>query len=70
MEIPEEKQVKMVADKLKGAVSAWWDHKQSTRRRHGELPISSWAWMKQLMYDQFLLSDYQQILYITIVSKV
>lgn len=34
MEILEEKQVKMVAYKLKGAASAWWDSIQFTRKRH------------------------------------
>lgn len=51
MEVPEERQVKMVAYMLKSGASAWWDKIQSTRKRHGELLIISWEWMRKLMYD-------------------
>lgn len=58
MEDLEDRQVKMIAYKLKGGASAWWDRIQSTKIRHRELLIQSWEWMRKLTYDQFLLADY------------
>ncbi|GFS36656.1 hypothetical protein Acr_00g0047270 [Actinidia rufa] len=39
MEIPDEKQVKLVAYKLKGVASAWWDNLQQSRVRQRKAPI-------------------------------
>lgn len=43
LEVLEDKQVTIVAYKLKGTASAWWDGIQTTRKRHCELPIISWC---------------------------
>ena len=54
----DDKQVCLVAYKLKGGAFAWWDHVQLNRNRERKLPIRSWRRMKRLMADQFLPPDY------------
>nr|GMD37694.1 transposon Ty3-I Gag-Pol polyprotein [Ipomoea batatas] len=63
MEIPEDKQAKSVAHKLKGGATAWWDMTQSNRKRQGKMPIVSWRKMKKAMMGRFLPPDYQQYLF-------
>lgn len=63
VEILEDKQVRMVAYKLKGGASALWDRIQATGRKHGELTTNFWTWMRRLVFDHFLPSDYQQTLF-------
>ena len=55
----DDKQVCLVAYKLKGGESAWWDCVQLNRTRERKLPILSWRRMKRLMADWFLPPDYQ-----------
>lgn len=31
-------------------------HDQNTLRRHGEMSINSWDWIRPLMYEYFLLN--------------
>ena len=57
--IADDKQVCLVAYKLKGGASAWWDRVQLNCTRERKLPIRSWRRMKRLMADQFLPPDYQ-----------
>jgi hypothetical protein len=63
MNIQEHKQVKLVAYKLKGGASAWWEQHQNNRRLAGKRPIERWTKMKELMHNRFLPVDYQQTLY-------
>ena len=42
MEIPEEKQVKIVADKLRGGAYVWWDQIQFSRRRKRKQVMRTW----------------------------
>ncbi|XP_057473975.1 uncharacterized protein LOC130762303 [Actinidia eriantha] len=63
MEIPDEKQVKLVAYKLKGGASAWWDNLQQSHSRQRKAPIRTWRRMRKLMEERFLPPDYQQELF-------
>ena len=49
MDILEDKQVCLVAYKLKGGASAWWDRVQLKRTRERKLQICTWRRMKRLM---------------------
>ncbi|KAH7866953.1 hypothetical protein Vadar_027121 [Vaccinium darrowii] len=61
--IEEIKKVKLVAFKLKGGTSAWWEQLQMARTRQGKSKIRSWHQMKQLMGARFLPPNYDQILF-------
>lgn len=63
MEVPVDKQVKLVAYKLKGGASAWWDQLLTNRHREGKRPIRYWHRMRQLLKARFLPLDYQQRLF-------
>ena len=63
MKIQEEKQVKLVAYKLKGGATAWWDQVQTTRTRQDKEPVRSLVKMKKLLKARILGPDYEQILY-------
>ncbi|MCP6313388.1 hypothetical protein NL444_28355, partial [Klebsiella pneumoniae] len=51
MEIPDEKQVKLVAYKLKGGASALWDNLQQNHSRQRKAPICTWRRMRKLMEE-------------------
>nr|GEY01131.1 RNA-directed DNA polymerase [Tanacetum cinerariifolium] len=63
MEIPEDQRVRLVACRLKGCASAWWERLQVKRYREGKQPIRTWYRMKQLLQKDFLPPDYEQILF-------
>ena len=46
-EYAEEKKVKLVAFKLKGYASLWWENLKRDRERMGKARIRSWSKMKQ-----------------------
>ena len=46
MEIPKEKKVKLVACRLKGGGSAWWERLQNKRLREGKQLVRTWYRMK------------------------
>ncbi|KAI0498175.1 hypothetical protein KFK09_021416 [Dendrobium nobile] len=64
MDVPMDKQVKYVACKLKVGASAWWQQVLQTRYREGKGPVRNWTRMKQLLRNQFLPTDFEQLLYI------
>ena len=57
----DDKQVCLVAYKLKGGESAWWDCIQLNRTCEGKLLIRSWRSMIRLMADQFFPPNYQGV---------
>ncbi|KAA0058889.1 Transposon Ty3-G Gag-Pol polyprotein [Cucumis melo var. makuwa] len=59
----EHKKVQLVALKLQGGASAWWDQLQNNRRLFGKQPLRSWPKMLRLMKKRFLPINYQQLLY-------
>ena len=61
--IPEEKQAKLVAYKLKGVTSAWWEQVQQTRNRSAKSLVRTWVKMKKLLKNRFLPPDFEQVLY-------
>ena len=63
METPEDKRVRLVACRLKGGASAWWDRKQRAREREGRGRVRSWYRMRRMLMQEFLSPDYEQILF-------
>ena len=58
MEIPENKQVKMVSRKLKSTAAYWWDELQGARKRRRKVPVQTWRKMKGLLNEKFLPRDF------------
>jgi hypothetical protein len=63
MQTPEAQQVKLVAYKLRGGASTWWEQTQCNRRMQGKQSVRTWLKMKKLMKARFLPPDYEQMLF-------
>lgn len=59
-EIPEIQKVKLVATRLRGYASSWWDKVQEMRLRKGKPKIASWEKMKARLRENFLPLNYAQ----------
>ena len=63
MGVSEEKRVRLVACRLKGRASAWWETLQTRRVHEGKQPVRTWYKLRQLLKSDFLPLDYEQILF-------
>lgn len=63
MGIPEQQHVKLVAYKLRGNASVWWDQVKYTIRREGKRAVQTLSKMKQLLRKMYLPPDYEHLLY-------
>jgi len=63
IDIPEDKRVKLVAYRLLGGASAWWEQLQISRLRQGKGMVQTWTKMKRLLRSRYLPPDYEQILF-------
>ncbi|GKB75351.1 reverse transcriptase domain-containing protein, partial [Tanacetum coccineum] len=62
-EVPENKRVSLIATKLRGRASAWWQQLKLTRERVGKPRITSWQKMKKCMRANFIPHNYQRQMY-------
>ncbi|GJV67926.1 putative nucleotidyltransferase, ribonuclease H, partial [Tanacetum coccineum] len=62
-EVPENKRVLLIATKLHGRASAWWQQLKLTRERVGKPRITSWQKMKKCMRANFIPHNYQRQMY-------
>ncbi|GJS79658.1 putative reverse transcriptase domain-containing protein [Tanacetum coccineum] len=59
-EVPENKRVLLIATKLRGRASAWWQQLKLTRERVGKPRITSWQKMKKCIRANFIPHNYQR----------
>ncbi|GKG41152.1 reverse transcriptase domain-containing protein, partial [Tanacetum coccineum] len=59
-EVPENKRVSLIATKLRGRASAWWQQLKLTRERVGKPRVTSWRKMKKLLRENFIPHNYQR----------
>ena len=69
-EVPEGKQVPLVATRFRGSAAAWWQFTKVTRNRQGKQKISSWKKLKSHMRDTFLPYNYSHQMYQRRESRV
>ncbi|GKA26082.1 putative nucleotidyltransferase, ribonuclease H [Tanacetum coccineum] len=62
-EVPKNKRVSLIATKLRGKASAWWQQLKLTRERVGKPRIMSWQKMKKCMRANFIPHNYQWQMY-------
>jgi hypothetical protein len=62
-EVSDRMKVKLVAIKLKGHTSAWWEQLKRSRDRQGKPKICDWEKMKKKMKGHFLPFRYTQTLF-------
>ncbi|KAI5334242.1 hypothetical protein L3X38_024375 [Prunus dulcis] len=63
MEVPEVKMVKLIGFHPKGSAAVWWNQLQKTCQRQRKAHVLTFRWMKQLMMDRFLPTNFKQYLY-------
>ncbi|RVW83819.1 Transposon Ty3-G Gag-Pol polyprotein [Vitis vinifera] len=60
--MPENRKVRFVKAKLKGAARLWWHNIENQVHRTGQPPIDTWDEMKLKMKEHFLPTDYEQVI--------
>ncbi|RVW54072.1 Transposon Ty3-I Gag-Pol polyprotein [Vitis vinifera] len=66
--MPENRKVRFVKAKLKGAARLWWHNIENQAYRTGQPPIDTWDEMKLKMKEHFLPTDYEQLMYTKLFS--
>ena len=66
--MPENKKVRFVKAKLKGAARLWWHNIENQAHRTSQPPIDTWDEMKLKMKEHFLPTDYEQLMYTKLFS--
>lgn len=61
--VPDAMCVPLVATRLRGRASAWWQQTKATRFRAGKDSITSWENMKKFMRRAFLPYNYERTMY-------
>nr|GEZ76962.1 putative reverse transcriptase domain-containing protein [Tanacetum cinerariifolium] len=60
-EVPENKRVSLIATKLRGRASAWWQKMKLTKERVRKSKIMSWQKMKKCTRANFIPHNYQRL---------
>ena len=66
--MPENRKVRFVKAKLKGAARLWWYNIENQLLRMDQPPIDTWDEMKLKMKEHFLPTDYEKLVYIKLFS--
>ena len=61
--VPEDKRVPLIATRLRGRATAWWQQTKLTRSRLGKEKIATWEKMKKHMRSAFLPYNFQRMMY-------
>ncbi|GJV46316.1 putative reverse transcriptase domain-containing protein [Tanacetum coccineum] len=61
-DVPENKRVSLIATKLRGRASAWWQQLKLTRERVGKTRVTIWRKMKKLLRENFISHNYQRLM--------
>ncbi|GKC39996.1 putative reverse transcriptase domain-containing protein, partial [Tanacetum coccineum] len=62
-EVPKNKRVSLIATKLRGRASAWWQQFKLTRERVRKPIVTSWRKMNKLLRENFIPHNYQWLMY-------
>ena len=61
--VPEEMKVPLIATRLQGRATTWWQQFKMTRSRLGKSKVTIWEKMKKHLRATFLPNNYQRIMY-------
>ena len=61
--VPDDMRVQLVATRLRGRATAWWQQTKLTRSRLGKSKIVTWEKMKKHLRATFLPYNFQRIMY-------
>ncbi|KAI3709992.1 hypothetical protein L2E82_39765 [Cichorium intybus] len=61
--VPDERRVSLIATRLRGRATAWWQQLKLTRHRMGKDKINSWEKMKKYLRATFLPYNYPRMMY-------